>query len=70
MNTKKFSQEEINRIVTVRIRRERERLTKEFENRIKRCMASVHLTLHQEMCAMKRDIADEQDMLMSAEEPK
>lgn len=59
MNIKKFSQEEVNRIVAVRINRERDRLTKEFENRMKRCMASVHLTLHQEICALKRDIADE-----------
>lgn len=59
MNVKKFSQEEVNRIVAVRVNRERERLTTEFENRMKRCMASVHLTLHQEMCALKRDIADE-----------
>lgn len=59
MNSKKFSQEEVNRIVAVRVKRERERLTKEFESRMKRCIASVRLTLHQEMCAMKQDIADE-----------
>jgi len=59
MNIKKFSQEEVNRIIAVRVRRERDRLTREFENRMKRCMASVHLTLHQEMCAMKRDVVDE-----------
>ena len=43
MNAKKFSQEELNRIVTFRIKRERDRLTAEFENRMKKCMASVHL---------------------------
>ena len=59
MHIKKFSQEEVNRIIAIRVKRERDRMTKEFENRMKRCMASVHLTLHQEMCAMKRDLADE-----------
>ena len=59
MNIKKFTQDEVNRIVASRVKREQERLTKDFENRLKRCMASVHLTLHQEMCAMKRDMAAE-----------
>ena len=59
MKQKSFSQEEVNRIIAVRIKRERERVTKEFESRMKRCMASIHLTLHQEMCAMKRDVVDE-----------
>lgn len=64
MDSKKFSQEELNRIVTLRVKRERERLAKEFENKIKRCMASIHLMLHQEMCAIKRDAAAEtQDTL-------
>ena len=59
MKVKMFSQKEVNRIVAIRVRRERDRLAKEFESRMKRCMASIHLTLHQEMCAMKRDVADE-----------
>ena len=59
MAIKKFTQEELNRILVARIKRERERLLSEFECKMKRCMASVHLTLHQEMCAMKRDIATE-----------
>lgn len=59
MNSKKFSQEEVNGIVAARIKRERERLTKNFESRMKRCMALVHLTLHQELCAMEQDMADE-----------
>jgi len=59
MNVKKFSQEDVNRIIAVRIKRERDRVTKELESRMKRCMASIHLTLHQEMCAMKRDVVDE-----------
>jgi len=59
MIAKKFSQKEVNRIVAIRIKRERDRVAKELENRMKRCMASIHLTLHQEMCAMKRDLADE-----------
>lgn len=59
MSAKRFTQEEVNRIVAMRVKREQERLSKDFENRLKRCMASVHLTLHQEMCAMKRDMAAE-----------
>ena len=59
MDTKKFSQEELNRIMAARIKRERDRLTTEFETRMKKCMASIHLMLHQEMCAFKGDIADE-----------
>ena len=59
MDAKKFSQEELNRVVTIRVKRERERLTTEFENKMKRCMASIHLMLHQEMCALKGDMSDE-----------
>ena len=50
MAKKVFTQQELNRIVAARLGRERERLTKEFEDRLKRCMAAVHLTLYQEMC--------------------
>ena len=59
MDIRKFSQEEVNRIIAARVKRERERLTTDFENRIKRCMASIHLLLHQEMCAMRRDMTVE-----------
>lgn len=59
MADKKFSQEELNRIVASRLNRERDRLTKEYESSLKRCMAAVHLTLYQEMCALKKDIAAE-----------
>ena len=59
MRGKTFSQEEVNRIIAQRVKRERERLTKEFEGRMKRCMASIHLTLHQEMCALEQDVATE-----------
>lgn len=59
MNSKKFSQKDVNRIVAIRVKREQERLTKEFETKMKRCMASIHLTLYQEMCSIKRDIAAE-----------
>lgn len=70
MDTKKFSQNELNRIVAIRVRRERERLTKEFENKMKRCMASIHLLLHQEMCSFKRDMATEmQETLFPGNEP-
>ena len=71
MGAKTFSQEEVNRIVTARVGRERERLARDFENRMKRCMASLHLMLHQEMCEMKRDATVEmQEPLLQAIEPK
>ena len=59
MGTQKFSQESVNQIVAVRVKREREKMTKEFENKMKRCMAAVHLMLHQEMCALKGEMDDE-----------
>ena len=66
MAKKAFTQEELNRIVAARLGREQERLTKEFEDRLKRCMAAVHLTLYQEMCSLKREIdAETNDTLMS-----
>ncbi len=69
MSQKQFTQDEINRIVAARIKRERDRLTKEFENSLKRCIASIHLKLHQEMCAMKRNsLAETKDTLLSGPE--
>ena len=66
MAKKAFTQEELHRIVAARLGREQERLTKEFEDRLKRCMAAVHLTLYQEMCSLKREIgAETNDTLMS-----
>ena len=59
MKEQTFSQEEVNRIIALRVKRERERLTKEFEYRLKRLMASVHLTLHGELCAMKQHAKEE-----------
>ncbi len=59
MSKERFTQEQVNRIVAMRVKRERERLAKEFERSLKRCMASIHQQLHQEMCAMKRDFAAE-----------
>ena len=59
MSEKQFTQEELNRIVAARLRRERERLTREFENKLKRCMAAVHMTLYREMCSLKWEIAAE-----------
>jgi len=59
METKKLSQKEVNRIITARVSRERERLVKDFESRMKKCMASLHLMLYQEMCEMKRDATTE-----------
>ena len=59
MSEKLFSQGEVNRIVASRVSRERERLTKEFESKMRRCMASVHLMLHQEMCSLKWELVVE-----------
>ena len=66
MANKLFTQKELNCIVAARLSRERERLTRDFENSLKRCMAAVHLTLHQEMLLMKRDMtAETSDTLLS-----
>lgn len=66
MANRLFTQEELNRIVASRLQRERDRLDRKFEDTLKRCMAAVHLTLYQEMCAMKRDMAAEmKDTLLS-----
>jgi len=66
MEKKRFTQEEVNKIIANRIKRERDRLTKEFENSLKHCMASIHLTLHQEMCLVKRNSTTEtKDTLLS-----
>lgn len=59
MDKKKFSQEEVNRIVAIRLKRERERLIKEFDSKLKRCMTAIHNMMRQEMCAMKREAEDE-----------
>lgn len=66
MADKYFKQDEVNKIVAARLNRERERLTKEYENSLKRCMAAVHLTLYQEMCSLKRELdAETKDPLWS-----
>ena len=59
MAARYFTQYEVNKIVAARLNRERERLTKEYENILKRCMAAVHLTLYQEMCSLKRELNTE-----------
>ena len=56
MAEKKFTQNELNRFVAFRLKRERERTIKEYENSLKRCMAAVHLTLYQEMCSLKNEL--------------
>jgi len=55
MKEKKYSKEEVTRIVNARLHRQHSRLTKDFEKRMKRCMASLHLMLYQEMCEVKKD---------------
>jgi len=70
MKTKMYSQEEVTRTVTVRLGRERERMTKDFERRIKKIMASLHLMLYQEMCEMKKESTIEtQEPSLRAVEP-
>ena len=59
MEKKKFSQEEVNRIVAIRVKRERERLIKEFDSKLKRCMISIHNIVSQEIRTMKRENEDE-----------
>lgn len=66
MAEKTFTQDEINRIVASRLGRERDRLTREYEKSLKRCMAAVHLTLYQEMCSLKKELdAETKDTLLS-----
>ena len=57
--SKQFSQSDVNRIVNSRLKRERERMAKEFEKRFKDCAASIHLTLYQQIANLKRDMAAE-----------
>ena len=59
MAEKIFTQTELNKIVASRLKRERERLSREFEKKLKRCMASVHLTIYQELCLLKKEIEPE-----------
>lgn len=59
MAEKLFTQTELNKIVASRLKRERERITKELEVKLKRCMASVHLQLYQELCSLKKEIYTE-----------
>jgi len=70
MDSRAYSKEEVTRIVNSRLYREREKMTKDFETRMKRCMASLHLMLYQEMCEMKNDAADKmQEPPLRAAEP-
>ena len=59
MADKLLSQGEVNRIVATRLRRERDRLSRDFENSLNRCMAAVQLTLQQELLAIKTAMAAE-----------
>ncbi len=70
MANKNFSQDELNRVLSSRLSRERSRLEKEFEKRMKRCMASIHLTLYEEMCALKRDMDAEAKDAISLDFPE
>lgn len=69
MAQKLFTQTELNKIVAQRVKRERDRLTKEFEKKLKRCMASVHLTIYQEMCSLKsKDFTEWSDTILFDDE--
>lgn len=69
MAEKLFTQTELNKIVASRLRRERERLSRDFEKKLKRCMASVHLTIYQELCSLEKEINPERsDTEMSQNE--
>lgn len=59
MEKKKFSQEEVNRIVTMRVKRERERLVKEFDIKLKRCMDTIYSMMSQEINEINRKNEDE-----------
>ncbi|MBE6804968.1 MAG: hypothetical protein IJA13_04715 [Clostridia bacterium] len=59
MAEKLFTQTELNKIVASRIKRERERLSRDFEKKLKRCMASVHLTIYSELCSLEKEIYPE-----------
>lgn len=61
MAEKLFTQTELNKILTQRLRRERERMSRDFEKKLKRCMASVHLTIYQELCLLKKEFDPEWD---------
>ncbi len=66
-----FTQTELNKIVAHRVNRERERMTREFEKKLKRCMASVHLTIYQELCSLQKEINPEwSDAISSKHEEK
>ncbi len=66
MANRQFTQEELNLVVQSRLQRERGRTHRIVENALKRCMAAVHLTLYEEMRALKRDMAAEmKDTLLS-----
>lgn len=59
MAEKLFTQKELNRILTSRLKRERDRFAKEYESSLKRCMAQIHLMLYQEMCSTKKGMETE-----------
>ncbi len=71
MAEKLFTQTELNKIVASRIKRERERLSRDFEKKLKRCMASVHLTIYSELCSLEKEIYPERtDTDLSQIEPE
>ena len=45
MDNKLFTQSDVNKIVTARVNREREKLTKEFEVKLRQRMTSIQRTL-------------------------
>lgn len=54
MKEKSFSQDEVNKILSIRLKREREKLTKEFESKLRRRVTAIQRTL-QELCVIQQD---------------
>lgn len=57
MDKKIFSQTEVNRIVATRVKRERERLIKEFENKLDQNISILQKLMGQGICEMRRENA-------------
>lgn len=61
-----FTQNEVNHIITIRLKRERERLTKEMGKSLNTCLLFVQEMVSQELAAMRREMQTEtKDTLLS-----
>jgi hypothetical protein len=57
MEEKMFSREEVSRMVSARVNQEREKLTRDFENTLRKRMTSIQRTLL-ELCVTEQNEAD------------